>query len=204
MKSRFISASIFAISSLVLSQAQADDSAFYVGLSYGKSTIETGVSNLTGTATLDEEDNGSKIFVGYDLNDMVSIEGHYANLGEAVLTGNNGDQFTVAGTVYAFTANNVAISTEGKSIGISSVLKLPLSDTVEPFLKLGVHNWDVSASVTSSAGNASLSDDGTDIFYGIGIGISLTDSLSIRGEFERYDFDGDDADYLSLGLAYNL
>ena len=202
--SKKIVVSIIAVTSLGLTSVQAEETRFYIGANYGNSEIDTGVSGLTGTATLDEKDHGLKIYAGYDINKIVSVEGHYVNLGEATLKGNNGDQFTYEGTAYQLTANSVNVSLEGKSIGLSALVKLPVSEMINPFFKAGIHNWDAKSSISSSAVNASLDDDGTDMFYGIGMNVAVNKSLSVRGEFERFDFDGDDVDYLSFGMVYKF
>lgn len=195
---------ILCVSSIATSSVYADNNDFYAGVSYGKSKVDTGVSNTTGTASLDENDNGFKFFAGINLNENFSIEGHYLDMGEAKLTGNNGDTFAFKGTTYTFTANNVVIKQEAKTYGISGVLKLPINDTVTPFAKVGFHKWDATSSIASSAGNASLDDDGTDPFYGLGLSVSVTDNINVRAEFEHFEFDSEDADYASIGVAYSF
>ena len=61
--------------------------------------------------------------------------------------------------------------------------------------------WDLEADVTSSAGNATLSDDGADPFFGIGFEATVAEGFKLRAEFERYDFDGDNLDFISAGLT---
>jgi hypothetical protein len=183
---------------------QAEEAPLYIGVNYGSSDMDSGRSGLTGTAMLDEKDSGFKIYTGYSINDTVSIEGHYLNFGEVSLKGNQGDQFTYKRTVYTMNGNNYNNVSEIKSFGVSGVVKLPVSDILSPFIKVGLQKWDVDTTVNSLNGGVSLNKDGTDIFYGVGVGVSVNKSLSIRGEFERFDIDGRDTDYLSFGLAYKI
>ena len=80
------------------------------------------------------------------------------------------------------------------------VARLPIPGRIKPFAKLGLHSWDFGMTATSAAGGVSASDDGTDIFFGGGFDVKVTDLVSARAEFERFDFGGDDGDFLSFGL----
>ena len=171
---------------------------YYFGGSFGWTDIDTGVSAVTGTAKLDEEDTGYKFFAGLELNKIFSAEVHYANIGEATLTGNNGDTFVLDGAPFTFTANGTTMEAEGTSFGISALARLPIDGKIKPFVKLGVHFWDIDAKLSSPVGTASFNDDGTDIFYGVGVEVEAADRLSARAEFERFD----DVDFLSIGLVF--
>ena len=192
------------ISAVGLSTAQAAENPIYIGIGFGQSNFDSGVSNLTGTAKLDDTDTGFKLFAGYQFNNYFSLEGHYADFGEASLTGNTGDTFVIDGTTYAFTANNVSVKSEPTSLGLSAVLRYPVTQSIEPFAKVGIHSWDVDGAVTSTAGNVTTSDSGADALFGIGVNVAITDSLSARLEAERYNFDDDDLDFISIGLQYNF
>ena len=62
--------------------------------------------------------------------------------------------------------------------------------------------FDAVEDVTVLDRGAVFGDDGTDVVYGLGAAYNITQNLSVRGEWERYDFDGDDVDLLSVGLAW--
>lgn len=186
------------------SQVQADDSGFYVGAGFGKSNFDSNIGSLTGTAALDENDTGFKLLLGYEYNSYLSVEGHYADFGQSELTGNNGDTFVLDGTTYAFSANNVSVTSDAKSAGLAAILAYPVTDSIKPYAKLGLHRWDVEGNATSTAGNASTGDDGTDLFFGVGVNVSINDSLSARLEAERFKFDSDDINFISLGFQYKF
>jgi len=180
--------------------AIAADANFYMGLGFTKTEIDTGVSALTGTASLDEDDTGYKLFAGTNIDKNIFVEAHYADLGKATLKGNNGDRFNFEGSTYQFTANNVSISAEGETYGLAFGYKFLVSEELVPYVKLGVHNWEMNSSITSSAGSVSLNEDGTDEFYGFGAEYKLSDQVSIRGEFERFKFDSEDVDSMNLSV----
>ncbi len=186
----------------VVSAAQAAE--FYIGLGAGKTTLETGIANTTGTAKLDEDDTGKKIFAGVHLNKFISIEAFYADLGEASLSGNNGDTFQFNGSTFAFTANNVKITSKGKGFGIAPMVGYNITENFRPFAKIGVHRWDIDTTATTSAGSASISNSGTDLMFGLGLAYSFTKNIGIRAEYERFKFDGDDADLISASIQYTF
>jgi OOP family OmpA-OmpF porin len=205
MKKYLVAAGIAALfSSTAFAQASQNKTPLYLGFSAGQTKIDTGVSGLTGTASLDESDTGYKIFGGYKFDNVWSAEIQYADFGKASLKGNNGDRFTFEGTQYQFTANNSEVSVKAKSFGAAIVAGYDVSTVIRPYVKLGLHRWDSDASVTSNAGNASISDSGTDPFYGIGIQFSITDQLAARVEAEHYKYDSEKAQLISAGLMYRF
>lgn len=198
------------ISAIILlalsSSAFADQGNFYIGISGGTADIETGVSNTTGTANLDEDDTGWKVYGGYQWENNFGVEFNYANFGEASFSGNDGDQFDFDNTTYEFTADGVNIDLEGKTFGLGATYSLPvIDDTFFINAKIGLHRWDADMTVTSNnAGGVSLSDDGTDPFYGLGLSYQFTKEIGARVEFERYEFDTEDVDYASAGLTFSF
>lgn len=212
-KKTILFAAILYLVTMSLSTAHAEDLKPYFGFSFGNSYHDTGVTGLTGTASLDEDDTGWKILTGLKINDYVSFEAFYADLGEAVLRGNNGDQFQSDGVTYTFIADNVSISSEATSIGISGISYIPLDKLannpslkfITPFVKLGIHFWDIDATATGGGGGGgSISDDGADILGGIGINFNATDNFLIRTEYEYFGIDDDETGYLSLSAIYSF
>lgn len=177
---------------------------FYVGAGGGLTMVDTGVDSLTGSATLDEDDVGYKGFAGVWFFDFLAVEGFYADLGQAELTGNNGDTFRLDGTTYQFTANDMSLTTNATTFGASAVLALPVTEWLKPYVKGGVHRWELDANLMSSAGNADTSDKGTDAFYGLGVQVTPLEWLGIRGEWERFRFDGEDVDFFSANVLINF
>ncbi len=185
--------------------AQAEDFSpkFYMGLGLGKTSTDTGVKAATGTAKLDEDDAGYKLYGGVQLNKYLSIEGFYADLGDATLSGNNGDTFAYKGTTYTFTASG-KIGISATSIGIAPVVGYDVNDWFRPFAKVGLHRWKMDANVATNAGSASLAASGTDFMAGLGADFAVTDNISIRAEAERFSMDISDVDLLSVGVSYRF
>jgi OmpA-OmpF porin, OOP family len=202
MKKQLITFLASGILCLATMQSQADS---YFGVSGGVTDIDTGVTALTGTASLDETDSGFKVFYGFKIKPQIAIEFHYANLGEATLSGNNGDNFSLENTTYVFTANNATIKSEADSFGVSGVYSFVEKGTFVPFVKLGLHRWSVDYTETASnLSAATVSDDGFDISLGLGADINLSDSFAIRVEYESFDLDGTDVTFGSIGANFKF
>jgi hypothetical protein len=72
---------------------------------------------------------------------------------------------------------------------------------------VGLHAWDISAEVTTPDQRTELEDDGTDIFFGVGVEIALIEQFGLRIEAEHYDKGGQgiaykDVDANNIGLAF--
>lgn len=198
------SLALLVITGSALAQGAADKSSVYLGLSAGQTKIDTGVTGLTGTATLDETDTGYKIFGGLKIDSIWGAELQYVDFGKASLKGNNGDQFNYKGAPYQFTANNTEVSLKAKSYGVAMLAGYDVSKVFRPFAKVGLHHWKSTESATSNAGSVSLSDSGTDLFYGVGVQFSFTEKVAARIEAEQYKFDSDKVQLISAGLTVSF
>jgi OOP family OmpA-OmpF porin len=172
------------------------DNPAYVGAGGSYVHYDTGVST---TGDLDEDDWGWKVFGGYRFHENFSLEAFYADFGEAELDLNTGD--TLEGMV---ATAPIDMDVSAKSFGAAAVLLFPVSDEFDLYGKLGVHRWDLDASANSAGITYDEDDDGVDAFVGLGASFAPTEDVSIRLEYERYFFDGDDLDAATLGVALHF
>ncbi|MFT6201185.1 MAG: OOP family OmpA-OmpF porin [Granulosicoccus sp.] len=194
-------AAVVATSAFVGQAYAANDS--YVGLGFGSAKYDTAVSNVGGTATLDEKDSAIKLFYGFNVAPRVAVELHYADFGETSLKGNNGDTFDIGSSSFSFTANNASIVSETTSFGVAGVFKLFEGATFNPYLKAGVHRWSFDATVSSaSSATASVSDDGFDVFFGLGAEVKLSDNFFVTAGFESYNVGDDDAAVATIAAKF--
>lgn len=197
-----------AIAALFLTTASmtaiaAESDKGYIGVSYAKAEIDTGISSTTGTAALDEKDNSIKLFAGLNIDDNFAVEAHYIDFGEASLSGNNGDTFVEAGTTYQF-LTTASIKVEAESYGVSGLYKFNMDNNITPFVKFGFQKWEAKATVNAGSVTGAGTVDGTDPFYGLGVSAPVSENIDIRAEFERFEADSEDLDYKSIGVAYNF
>ena len=154
----------------------------YVGAGAGQASADVcGELHALGATRCDDEDTGFKIFGGYQVNENFAVEGSYVDYGD--ITASDGE---------------VSLKGEITAFAISGVGVIPVTEQFSIFGKLGVAFWDAEA---SASGFGSVSDDGTDLTYGVGAGFDVTDAFGLRGEWERLDSDGDDVDLLSVSAV---
>ena len=126
-----------------------------------------------------DEDTSWKILGGYQINRTFAVELGYANLFDKSISG---------------------VDVEVTAWDLVGVASFPLGDKFSVFGKLGFAMWDAEASLP---GFGSVSDDGTDLTFGVGLQYDVSRNLGIRGQWQRYDVEGD-ADLLSIGLIYRF
>lgn len=191
-----------AVLALALSAPAAAQEGTYLGLGFGQGTVQDWDSSVIDDgsfASIDAEDSdtGFRLFGGLEFSPNFALEAAYVDLGEATADGDsNGCCFWAPGPVTA----KVAVS--GFDVGLLG--KLPVSDTFAVFARLGVLVWDVDVTLGDSSLLLSGSDDGNDIFLGLGAEIAAGGSLVVRGDFFRYSVDDVDIDALSLSLVFRL
>ena len=205
MKHKILRARAFLATILLLSGfgAQAAPGDWYVGLGYGLTSYDTGISNTTGTASLDEDDSGFKLFGGYNANKNVAIELAYADLGTASLTGNPGDTFVLDGTLFLFIGSG-RLDIDGSLISLSGVFTHHFNDAFNIYGRVGLASWDADINATETGGTSdSFSEDGTDFFLGFGTGWNFAQTWALKAEYELYSFDdiNVDVDLLSLNIV---
>lgn len=167
--------------------AAAQSTGFYIGGGAGVSSVDVcGDLNALGASSCDDRDTGFKIFGGYGINQNLAVEIGYIDLGEIEASG-----------------GGATIKAETDGVEAAAVGILPINRQFSVFGKLGLFMWDVSVSGSGPGGSASISDDGTDLMFGLGGSWNLTPQLSLRAEWERFDVD-EDADFFSASVVYRF
>ena len=163
--------------------ALAADNGIYLGGSVGQSNVSYDESVLGEDFSFDADSTGFKAIAGWRFLDALAVELNYVDLG-------SGDD-QVAGQ---------KIEADVDGISLSAVGFLPVGP-VDLFARVGAIDWDANI---SSPGLGSLSDDGTDLTYGVGAQFRVW-SLSLRAEYERFDIsDADKVDMISVGVTWTF
>jgi len=177
----------------------------YFSVSFGQSSVDTGISGLTGTASLDEEDTTFKLLLGKNIKPSISVEGFYMDFGEASLTGNIGDQFNIEGSTYAFSVNNAKVTSSATAFGADTIFLHNFSPTASLYGKLGIVRWDSDFKIAGTGiSSYSESDSGIDLFLGFGAKVDVNESIQLAADYEIYDIDDDDVDIISLYLVFKI
>lgn len=129
---------------------------------------------------LDEDDDlrenrsAWQVYGGFEANRVFSLEVGYTDFG----TTEDGD-----------------LSLEADGFSVAGMAAIPISPCA-PYGRVGHLSWDR----TRSVGPFSYSDDGSDMFYGVGIRTALTDSADLRFQYDRMAMDDTDLDMGSINL----
>ena len=189
---------LFTFSLLGLQSVKSEEA--YIGIDYLNNEIDTGITNIS--STLDEKDSGYSLYAGMPMSDTMDIEVSYNDFGEASLSGVSGNQFSLDGTTYEFNAT-ATLAVKASSIGVAAKQKVELSEGVMLYGKVGIHQWDSELSIASTTATANADENGTDVFYGAGLELSIS-NLKGRIGYSLYDLDGEDIDSLNIGFIYNF
>jgi hypothetical protein len=176
-------AALAASCSLLSLPALSADNGIYLGASVGQSGVQFD-DNIDGQSfDFDTSATGFKAIAGWRFLDWLAVEANYVDLG-------SGDD----------TIDGERLETDINGVSLAAIGFVPIGP-VDLFAKVGAINWNADLQ-TESLG--SLSDDGTDLTYGLGAQFRVW-SLSIRGEYEIFDIDGpDDVDMFSIGVTWTF
>ena len=152
---------------------------FYGGLGYLKANHNTKeIPGVTYT-NYDVKAGGYTIFGGYDFNERFGIEAGHNDLGETSVS--------VAGT-----ARNTIVTVTT----LAGVFKNPINEKFVLFAKAGLAYIDHDENIITSNGLRSH-DETTNVYFGVGANVELSNGLIVRGLYE--DYGKDDGQQTSAG-----
>lgn len=167
--------------------AFAADNGIYVGLASSDVSSDYDVGAFAGAEPI-EDDRGFKAIVGFRPLDSFAIEANYADLG---------DTRVPLGLACVTTPCPAEVSIDSRAVSVSAVglFALPLVDL---YARLGVARWE-----SKETSFLAQTTEGTDPTYGAGAQVRVG-SFALRMEYERFDFDDDSADLVSIGFTYTF
>ena len=166
--------------------AFAADNGFYVGLASSDVSSDYDLGPFAAGGA--EDDQGLKAIVGFRPLDWLAVEANYVDMGETRIALN------IVCTA-APCPTEATIESEALSVSAVGLLALPLVDL---YARVGYANWEseLSPFVTEKL-------DGSDPTYGAGAQFRVG-SFALRLEYERFDFDDDSSDLVSVGFTYTF
>lgn len=184
-----LSLAILLAATLAATAAHSADSGFFAEVGAGMTKVDTDVDNIPGVS-VDDEDMFFSIGGGYSFNKIFALEAGYTDLGEA--------EISIPQIAYSAT-----ISADGFYFGPR--LTLELSPKFEAYGRIGMFVWDGEF---KDSDGYSVSDDGSDIYFGIGAAYKISDQVSLGADWTRFtvESDGDEADIDTFGakLKFNF
>jgi OOP family OmpA-OmpF porin len=159
-----------------------DEMDLYVGAGIGQSDLSPQHAKDQGFTIDDHWQTAWKVTGGLDINDYVSVEGYYSDLGSTGLSSDAGD----ADIGYRMAGADVILHYWAKG-------EERMQGSIALYAKAGLNHTD-----TYSSGSVEENDDVRKIFGGLGAEVYLPQKFSVRFEFESYN---SDASLFSLNLV---
>lgn len=182
-----------------------------------------GLTNASGKC-----ENGApayKVFGGYDIGKYFGLEIGWTDLGRTETTRRERDGDNQRTT-------EADMEMDAQTIIAAALVKIPLGHNVQFFGKIGAHRWQLEAEGSAqrrddlddsrddgtALANLAIDDDGTDLFYGVGVNHTSESGLGFRLEWERFQVNldlessayaagstiDDSIDLYSLGVFYHF
>lgn len=159
------------------------------------SDSQVNVSNLK----IDESDSSGAVFLGYQLNNYLSFELGYLDLGKRGIEYNG--QTENLDVFYDQLDNIYPLSAEG--IGFNIVASYPISNRIKASAKIGLFDWRADFQ-TSGYGKYVKSEkvSGQDVIYGIEVNYHLAREWQAYVSYSSVKLMRDKNSSASLGLRY--
>lgn len=164
--------SLFFIPAYAADDSPIDNHGFYAGAGYG-------LLNVDGKDDFDEDDNAYNVYIGSQLNEVVSLEAGYIDFGK-------------------YGNSNLNTELDGYTLGLN--LGLPINDYITLFVNGGYLWWD--ADINSAAGNGAT--DGNEFFYGAGASFAISQGWDLKVNYTRFDFNFDEDEIAILSNIDSL
>ena len=214
MKLNLLKSSLLVASLIASSSVMAESSGFYGVLGFQQSVLDqdtTFISDLG--VSVDDNDTGMNIGLGYKINNFISAEGGYMSMGDvfsasgSVSAGGVGDSGVTEGIAWSYTNDlalgaSGAVDADGWTLG--ALLTFPATDKLSVYAKGGMYFWDAEGTLVAgiTAGSItidgetyngtesiSVSDSGTDPYFGVGVQYDINEQLGFRVDYTRYQAD---------------
>lgn len=169
------------------STAQAAPINFYIGASLGEAfDSASGLSEFD--FDVDADDNTWKVFAGASIGRIFGVEVARHEFGNV----------TCCNTV-----SDIDFSLDTEGISFAAMAGFPVW-RARLFAKLGVMAWEVDGDLETLGGAFDVAEDGEDLMAGIGVDFKVTGGLSVRAEWEVFEFENDDIGLASLGVQFKF
>lgn len=158
------------------SQAPGQKTGYYIGASLGaanhalKGADFGSIGNVK--PSLDKSDRAVKIFGGYSFNPHLAVEMQYMDFGSATVK-------------YALPAGAAKEEYTVHAMSVAAVGKMPVSNDLSVFAKVGIAAATAKNSVNAAALGATRTAKRTVLLAGVGAAYQVTDQVQLRAEYER-------------------
>ena len=186
----------------------------YLGADILKVNLDTGLSSPTGTVKIDEGSYGYTLTAGYEINKNLDLEISYNDFGKAKLSASTGGDTFITdgrlqnrsypnGTQLGMVYDNGSINFRSNSTGIALKPKADLGNGININGFVGYANYLQSEQEVypTPAYNIMYEYEGKDWFYGVGVGVKVSNNLDLSLSYKKYEMYYD-AEVLSASVRY--
>lgn len=167
---------------------------FYLTGDVGQSKFEVDAGN---DFNLSKTDTTYSIGAGYDFNKFFAAEVAYRDLGSITDSGSGSDQFGD----YTWSTKFSATAFQASVVG-----RLPVSDVVSVYGRLGIAKIDIDVKNTDSdLPDDNYSESKTKGLFGVGVSYDITPQFAVRAEYNQYaKWDDIKLSALTVGATYHF
>lgn len=178
-----LSLAVIGLSGTAQAQSGIDNTGFYVGAGYGQYSFQ--FEDRENDIDFDDDAGVLKGYIGAQFSPYLGVELAYLNFDEL----NDNDNYS-----------------EVDGYSLAGRLSLPLSERFSLYAKGGWFEWEAQVSANTPAFiDISSTQEGGDVFYGVGMQYAFTQNIQTRLEYERFELEDDiepDMDVASLSIQY--
>ncbi|MGH1537009.1 MAG: outer membrane beta-barrel protein [Gammaproteobacteria bacterium] len=145
----------------------------------------------------DLKDDSFSLFGGYRTTENFSLQLEYQD----DLSFGIGDMFAGSSLWVPETGSQ---NFESSGLFLSGISSYSINNHSVLYMKGGLFNWEVDSNYFETSSNYLGQNRGTDIFYGLGANFDLNSRFGVSAEWERYQMEESDVDYLSTNLKYKF
>lgn len=156
------------------------DSGLFLGGSLGAATLDEDFDGLD----VDSDSTSFRITVGWQFSDTISFEVGYHSFGRFE------EHVDVGGVI-----TDISVIADGFTLGLTG--SVPLSSNFSLFGRVGAFFWDSNSEINHIT--VALPED-TNLFLGAGADVKVSETLSIIGDWTRYELEGTRSDVISIGF----
>jgi len=175
------SANTFAANDMIISRPQSSGSNLYLGIKVGNADYDKA----------DDSDASVDLFVGFRMNELLSLQGGYTTLGEP---------------------STGMVSTEVTLAHAEVVASVGLRSDVSLYGQVGLFVWDYDQQIGTVTNTITNSDSGTDVAFGFGVDYEISSRYAVRFAVDFYALEpqvsgtkvDEDITNISIGVKFNL